>query len=115
MERRPGKSSRRGPADLFDYRRGNQFTDGGPNLRCQRKSAFGIVQLRFPPIIGVANIDGIGVQFGQVFDPYRKTLFQMGERREGFQIVGSGRLNAQVSEQTLQILFGGLLTMKTNC
>jgi hypothetical protein len=26
-------------------------------------------QLRFPPIIGVADIDCIGVQFGQVFDP----------------------------------------------
>ena len=90
--------SRRSPASLLQHRDRHQFTDRAPNLRRQHKSAFGIIQLRFPPIIGVANIDSIGVQFGQVFDPYRKTLFQSSERRERFQIVGSGRLNAQVSE-----------------
>jgi len=106
--------SRRSPANLFDHSGRNQLSDGGPNLRRQPKSPIGIIQLRFAPIIGLANIDRIGVQFGQVLDPHRKTLFQRNDGRERFQIVGSGRLNTQVSEQTFQILLDGLLAMKTD-
>ena len=43
-----------------------------PNLQCHRKSPLGIIQLRFAPIVGVANIDGIGIQSGQFGYPHWK-------------------------------------------
>ena len=74
-----------GRTRLIERWRRHRPTDCGPNLRCQRKSPFGIIQLRFAPIIGVANIDGIRIQFGQIFDPHWKTQFQGNEYRERLQ------------------------------
>jgi hypothetical protein len=54
---------------LIDHGRRQRLTDCGPNLRCQRKSPFGITQLRFAPIIRIANIDGIRIQFDKIFRP----------------------------------------------
>jgi hypothetical protein len=109
-----GDASTEYPPGLFDHNGRHRFTDGGPNLRCKRKSAFGVAQLRLTPIVGVANIDGIRIQFDQLFEPHWERLFQGVERRERSQIVGSGCLNAQVRKQAFQILFGGLLAMKTD-
>jgi len=81
-------------------------------VRCQGKSPLSVVQLRFTPIVGVANVDGIRIQLDKILYPQRETLFQRNERRECFQVVGSGRLNAQIGQETFQVLFSRLLTVK---
>ena len=42
---------------LLDHGRRHGLTDCGPNLRSQRNRPVGVTQLRFAPIISVANID----------------------------------------------------------
>jgi len=69
-------------------------------------------ELRFTPIVGIANIDRVRIQLDYVLYPEGQPLLRRNQCNERFEIVGPGRLDAQVSEKAFQILLGGLLTMK---